>query len=175
MRWKIMALLCAAGMTALGAQAQFGRERASPHETTRAVIDGAALSITYGRPYMKGRKIMGGLVPYGRVWCPGADEATKLTTSKALKLGELAVPAGSYSLWMLPTADEWTLILNKQGDLFHLRRPEQDDLGKVKLEKRSLKAPVEQLTFSIENNPAGGGIIRMQWETTDVSVPFVVQ
>jgi hypothetical protein len=109
------------------------------------------------------------------VWCPGADEATKLTTSKALKLGELAVPAGSYSLWMLPTADEWTLILNKQGDLFHLRRPEQDDLGKVKLEKRALKAPVEQLTFTIEKNPAGGGIIRMQWETTDVSIPFVVQ
>src|SRR5262249_33773889 len=60
--------------------------RMSPHETISATIDEAMISITYGRPYMRGRRIMGALVPFGRVWCPGADQATALTTSKRLRL-----------------------------------------------------------------------------------------
>src|SRR2546425_489622 len=77
--------------------------RLSPHETVDATVDGSDMSIVYGRPYMRGRTIFGGLVPYGIVWCPGADEATMLATSRALRIGELAVPAGEYTLWILPT------------------------------------------------------------------------
>ncbi len=156
--------------------AQMPRRRISPHETTQATVDGAEISITYGRPSMRGRKIMGALVPYDRIWCPGADECTKLTTSRNLKIGNLQVPAGSYSLWMLPTAGDWTLIINRQADAFHTRYPAGDDLGRITLEKRSLSEPVEQLTFSVEKNPQGpGGVIRMRWETTAVSAPFTVQ
>src|SRR5467141_5177316 len=71
---------------------QFGGGRRSPHESVSAKIDGATMTIEYGRPYMRGRTIFGGLVPYQIVWCPGADAATTLDSSLPLQLGKLAVP-----------------------------------------------------------------------------------
>lgn len=151
------------------------RPRLSPHESVSATIDGAELTITYGRPYMRGRKIMGALVRYGQVWCPGADEATELTTSKPLRIGSLTLPAGSYTLWMLPTADEWTLIINKQTGIFHLSYYAPEDLARLPLQKRSVDHPVEQLTFAFATDPSQpGGAITMTWETTEVSAPFTV-
>lgn len=162
---------------AVVASGQFGtRWRISPHETTSGAVDSAALSITYGRPSMRGRKIFGELVPYGRVWCPGADEATTLTSDRPLKIGDLALAPGSYTLWMLPEAGDWMLVVNKQTNVFHTRYNSSYDLGRIKLEKKALASPVEQLTFAIVKNPAGaGGLINMTWETTEVSAPFTVQ
>ena len=98
-----------------GAAAQAGR--VSPHESVANVIDGADVSITYGRPSMRGRAIMGQLVPYGRVWCPGADEATTLTVV-AGRCGSAPsrCAAGSYTLWMLPAAGDWSLIVSKRDE-----------------------------------------------------------
>jgi len=147
----------------------------SPHETTTATVDNATLSIEYGRPSMRGREIFGALVPYGRVWCPGADEATKLTTSHALQFGDLTLKAGAYSLWILPLPDAWSLIFNGQADAFHTYHPESADVGKVVLHKEQLAQPMEQLTFAIERNPTGsGGAITMAWENTRVSAPFTL-
>jgi hypothetical protein len=151
------------------------RTRASPHETVEATIDGAALSITYGRPYMRGRTVMGGLVPYGRWWCPGADEATELTTSKALRIADLSVPAGTYTLYMLPAAGDWTLMINKRTGMFHTQYFPADDLGRITLRKRPIAAPIEQLTFAFDPNPSGsGGVLAMRWELTEVSAAFTV-
>ena len=149
-------------------------QRASPHDSTAATVDGAELTISYGRPYMRGRVIMGGLVPYGRVWCPGADEATTLSTTKPLTIGDVKVAAGRYTLWMLPSADQWTMIVNKQTGQWHTQYNSQFDLGRVALAKRTLPAPVDQLTFAIESAKGGGGNIVMSWETTEVSAPFTV-
>lgn len=149
--------------------------RLSPHERVAASIDGADLSITYGRPFMRGRTIMGALVPYGRVWCPGADEATTLTTSMPLRIGDLALARGSYTLWIVPSAGDWTLIVNKETGIFHTEHASRFDLGSVTLQKRAVEPPVEQLTFAIAKNPGGrGGSIVMSWETTEVSMPFTV-
>ena len=151
------------------------RSRVSPHESTANNVDGSAMSIEYGRPSTRGREIFGRLVPYGDVWCPGADEATMLSTSRPLHIGPLAVPAGEYSLWILPTEGEWTLILNKEAHTFHTNYRGSRDLGRVALQKRTLTTPVEQLTFAIEQSSAGaGGRIVMSWATTEVSVPFMV-
>ena len=156
--------------------AQVRQERKSPHESIRAAVDGADLTITYGRPYMRGRTIFGELVPYGRVWCPGADEATVLDSTRPLRLGSLAVPAGPHTIWILPTADRWTLVVSTEPSGFHTRYHESADLGRIELGKRSLSSPIEQLTFAIGKNPdGGGGVIRMTWETTEASVPFTVQ
>src|SRR4051812_38869529 len=84
--------------------------RASPHESVSASIDGSDLTITYGRPSMRGRKIFGALVPFDRVWCPGADEATTLDSTRELRIGTLMVPAGPHTIWVLPTAETWTLV-----------------------------------------------------------------
>jgi hypothetical protein len=151
-------------------------QRLSPHESVAATIDGANLSLSYGRPYMRGRAIFGSLVPYGRVWCPGADEATTLTTSRPLKIGDLALDAGSYTLWILPTANDWSLVVNRQTGIYHTDHSARFDIGSVPLAKRALDQPVEQLTFSIEPKPStGGGSITMTWEATAVSADFTVQ
>ena len=158
---------------AVAANAQ--RARVSPHESVSATIDGAQLSITYGRPYMRGRTIFGELVPYGRVWCPGADEATVLDSTRPLRLGTLDVPAGPHTIWILPTSDAWTLIVSKEPSGFHTRYNASADLGRIELRKRALSSPVEQLTFAIEKNSgAPGGVIAMSWEKTEVSAPFTV-
>lgn len=149
-------------------------QRASPHESTSGSVQGADLTITYGRPYMRGRAIMGSLVPYGRVWCPGADEATILATSAPLTFGELTLAAGRYSLWMLPSAGDWQLIVNRQTGQWHTQHDPSVDIGRVTLEKRSLTGAVEQLTFAIEKSPGGGGAIVMRWEKTEVRAPFGV-
>jgi hypothetical protein len=147
----------------------------SPHETTKGSVDGADMSIEYGRPSRRGRDIFGALVPYGRVWCPGADEATKLTTNRALQFGALKLKAGAYSLWILPLPDRWSLIFNSQADAFHTYHPENADVGTIELHKEGLSVPVEQLTFVIEQDASGsGGAITMAWETTRVSAPFTV-
>lgn len=147
----------------------------SPHEDTAATIDGAALSITYGRPSMRGREIFGGLVPFDRVWCPGADECTRLTTNRDLQFSGLTLKAGQYSMWMLPTESAWTLIFNSDSHAFHTDHNARRDVGRIQLEKQALSAPVEQLTFSLERNAAGkGGLLVMQWEKTRVAAPFSV-
>jgi hypothetical protein len=164
--------LVAVGLAAQGAaQAQ---QRASPHESVRETIDRAVITITSGRPYMRGREIFGALVPYGRVWCPGADEATVLDSDHDLRFGALTVPAGPHTIWMLPTADAWTLIVSAQPSGFHTRYPASSDLGRMELQKRELPSPIEQLTFAIHAAPSGGGTIAMMWATTEVSAPFTV-
>jgi len=110
----------------------------SPHESVNATIDGAEIVVTYGRPSMRGRAIFGALVPYGRVWCPGADEATTLDSSRVLHIGTLTVPAGPHTIWMLPTADTWTLVVSKEASGFHTRYNESADLGRVELRKQEL-------------------------------------
>jgi hypothetical protein len=168
----VLAILVVLGCRG-GASAQ-GR-RVSPHETTMATVDGSAMFIEYGRPSMRGRTIFGSLVRYDEVWCPGADEATMLSTSRSLKIGSLAVPAGEYSLWMVPTEGTWTLILNKDAHTFHTNHRGSRDLGRVELKKQALSSPVEQLTFAIEpNTPRPGGRIVMTWADTEVSAPFLV-
>jgi len=151
------------------------RNRVSPHETVSAAVDGAELTMTYGRPSMRGRQIFGALVPYDVVWCPGADEATTLESSKPLRIGSLAVPPGPHTIWMLPTAGAWTLVVSKEPSGFHTRYNASADLGRVPLEKQTLDAPVEQLTFAITKNAAGsGGTIEMRWATTRVAAAFSV-
>ena len=145
------------------------QSRISPHEQTKATIDGARITITYGRPSMRGRTIFGALVPYDRVWCPGADEATVLDSDKPIDLNGLKVPAGPHTIWMLPTANQWTLIVSKEPSGFHTQYHPDADLGRVTLRKDPINPTVEQLTFEIAPNRSGpGGSIAMHWEKTSV-------
>jgi hypothetical protein len=184
---RIIALACAVGLLlawtqgpllfarARGSFGQAGRPVLSPHETTQGSVDGAALSITYGRPSMRGRKIFGRLVPFNSTWCPGADECTRLSTNRDLQFDGLKLKAGDYSLWMLPTEAAWTLTFNSDGHAFHTGRSPRLDVGKITLKKETLPMPVEQLTFTIGPNPsAPGGLLAMSWETTRVTAPFTV-
>jgi DUF2911 family protein len=174
---RASAFLILAAVVFLGCRGMRAQGRVSPHERTATVtVDGSSMFIEYGRPSTRGRTIFGSLIRWDEVWCPGADEATYLSSSKSLKVGSLALPAGKYSLWIQPTEDVWTLIFNKDWDTFHTSYRARSDVGKVQMQKETLPANVEQLTFSIEPNaPGKGGRIAMSWATTKVSVPFTVE
>ncbi|HLX69803.1 MAG TPA: DUF2911 domain-containing protein [Verrucomicrobiae bacterium] len=155
---------------------------ASPHETTSKVIDGNRVTLTYGRPYTKDphtgetRKIWGTLVPYGKVWRTGADEATLLVIQKPIVIGGTTVPAGAYTLFTLPAEDgSAKLIINKQIGQWGLQYNEGQDLARVDLKKETLDQPVDEFTMAVAKNSDGGGIIKMSWENTQYSVPFTVQ
>ena len=95
--------------------------RASPHERVTGRVGDATLTITYGWLSMRGRTIFGALVPYDRVWCPGADEATTLDSDRPLQLAALRVLPGPHTIWMLPTGGTWTLVVSKEPSGFHTR------------------------------------------------------
>ena len=163
----VAALVVPAGLVA----AQ--EKRASPHETVKATIDGANVSITYGRPYMKGRKIFGGLVPYGQVWRTGADEATIIESDKALMFGAFHVNPGKISLYSVVTDKGWSLVLNKQVGQWGTEYKQGEDIGRVPMKVETLATPVEQFTITIDKGPGGkGGVIVMQWEKTKATLAF---
>ena len=145
-------------------------QRASPHETVSATVGGAKITIEYGRPYAKGRKIMGGLVPFGQVWRTGADEATTLTSDADLQIGSLKVPKGMYALFTLPGQASWQLIVNtvaKQWGAF--KYDASTDLGRTDMKVSAAAKPIEQFTIAIE--PSGSkGVLRMSWENTVATV-----
>ncbi len=145
----------------------------SPHVRTDWTIDGAAISIEYGRPYLKGRTIGKDVAPHGAVWRAGADEATTLKTDKPLKFGDLAVPAGTYTLWVVPGEKEWQLVVSKATGQWGTQYKEGADLGRVPMTLGKAKAPAEQLTYSIDDT-AKGATFRLEWGTTSASVPLTV-
>ncbi len=160
----------------------------TPHETTSAVVDGTRVILVYGRPFAKHprtgevRTVWGGLVPYGKVWRTGADEATLLITQQAIELGGRTVPAGAYTLWTIPEQDgSAKLIVNRQIGQWGADRDltkiynEANDVARVDLQKENLSTPVEQFTMAVERNPAGGGWLRLRWADTQYSVPFTVK
>jgi Protein of unknown function (DUF2911) len=158
------------------------QKRVSPHETISSVVDGNRVTVVYGRPYTKdpksseARKIWGGLVPYGKVWRTGSDEATTLITQKPIVMGGTTIPAGAYTLFTMP-ADDGTakLIINKQVGQWGTQYDEKQDLARVDLKKEALDPPADQFTMAVAKNPAGGGMIKLMWENTQFSVSFTVQ
>jgi Protein of unknown function (DUF2911) len=146
----------------------------SPPADTDIKVAGKRIAISYYAPSMHGRKIMGRLVPFGRVWCPGANVATGLTTEADLQLGDLKVPKGTYSLWAIPGEKEWTLIVNKQSGQHHLDYESAEDLGRTKMNVKTLGSPVETLKFELSAAGANKGTLALAWESTEASVPFTV-
>ncbi|HEU0185577.1 MAG TPA: DUF2911 domain-containing protein, partial [Blastocatellia bacterium] len=137
----------------------------SPPGTTELTVNGKKITITYGRPSMRGRKIMGGLVPFGQVWRTGANEATALITEADLTIGNLAIPKGSYSIYTLPSESGWKLIVNKMVNQWGTVYDEKQDLGRVDMKVGKTSAPVEQFTITLAKS-GNGGVIKLEWENT---------
>jgi hypothetical protein len=180
--FKPVVLLGLALLGTLPVVAQQQRPRVSPSATVNAEIGGAKLKLVYSRPLSKDpksgevRKIWGKLVPYGKVWRTGANEATLLTTDKDLEIGGLAVPAGTYSLYTLPEeSGDSKLIINKQTGQWGTVYDEKQDFGRVTLKKASLDKTVDQFTMDIRKGESNGGVLAMMWENTEYSVPFTVK
>jgi len=146
-------------------------KRPSPPGTAEVSLKGKTITIDYSRPSMRGRKIMGELVPYDKVWRTGANEATTLTTPVDLNIGGTKVPAGKYTLWTLPSAGTWKLIINKQTGQWGTNYDEKQDFARIDMQKSELSAPVEQFTISFDKKGEDTADLVMKWEKTSVSIP----
>jgi hypothetical protein len=144
----------------------------SPHVRTTWQVDGANISIEYGRPHLKGRSDAQ-VMPPGTEWRTGADEATVLKTDRALRFGTLVVPAGTYQVHSVPGAASWQLIISKSTQAWGIPYPAGQDLGRAPMSVQKTKAPVEQLTIAIDDTPAGA-TLRIEWGTTSARAPFTV-
>jgi hypothetical protein len=164
--------IAAASIAALSfaATAHAEDKRASPHAEVTAVLAGKKIAVSYGRPFMKGRAIFGGLVPWGQVWRTGADEATVFTTEADVVIGGLKVPKGEYALFTIPTEKQWTLVVNKTAKQWGAFKYDvAQDLGRVPMTVAGAAKPVEQ--FTIEMVPAGKQVtLKLMWDKTVASV-----
>jgi hypothetical protein len=144
----------------------------SPHETVEWSVGGAKITISYGRPFLKGRSL-DTLAPAGKIWRTGADAATTLTTDKALMFGALMIPAGTYTLFTVPGPTSWKLVVSKQTGQWGTEYSEDKDLGRADLKVETLPKPAEQVTISI-TEAGGSPTLNIDWGTTRATSPFMV-
>jgi hypothetical protein len=140
---------------------------ASPAATATASLGSATIKIDYNTPSMRGRKIMGGLVPYGQVWRTGANPATTLTTSTDMTFGTLTVPAGTHTIYTLPGEKGWLLIINNQTGQWGTVYDPSKDLGRTPMVSKPMAAPQELMSISFEKTTANSTQLHVKWETTD--------
>lgn len=144
-------------------------QRASLRDTVVGDVGGAHVTIEYGRPSKRGRTIWGTLVPWGRWWMPGADEATVITNSKPIVIGGLAVPAGEHTIYTIPSDDEFMLVINNEVGQFHTEYRPARDLGRVPMTKVAITDVVERMMFALESSSAGT-MLKLAWDDRLYSV-----
>ena len=151
-----------------------GQRYTSPPATASVKIAGKQISVDYYSPSVHGRRIFGSLVPYGRVWCPGANVATGLTTEADLRIGNLKLPKGAWSIWAIPAEQEWTLVINKETGQHHLDYDPGQDFARTKMNVKKLASPVEAFRIDLVSEGENNGRLALVWETTEASIPFTV-
>jgi hypothetical protein len=169
---SIAALAC----TTVLAVASLAQDKpSSPPANAMVTLAGKQVIINYHAPSTRGRKIMGGLVPYDQVWRTGANEATTLVTAVSLKIGTLNVPAGTYTIFTLPSQKQWLLIVSKKTGEWGIPYPEGDDLGRTPMMSKSLATPQEVMSITFENNKSNSAELHVRWENTDEYVTVTAQ
>jgi hypothetical protein len=138
----------------------------SPHDTVRGAVGVAQLRIDYGRPSVRGRKVLGNplLVPFDSVWRTGADAATQFTTTASLSLGGVDLMPGTYTLWTMPTKTGAQLIVNRQRGQWGTEYDPAQDVGRVEFRTEALTAPIEQFTIRIVPGTGNSGALVLEWE-----------
>jgi len=167
---SVLCLGLALFVVASHAQQDKSKRPSPPATATLDLGNGKSITIDYSSPRAKGRKIYGGLVPFGKVWRTGANESTTFVTTADVTVGGTKVPAGSYTLFTIPDKDKWTLVISKKTGEWGTDYPgASNDLARVDMKVSTLPAPVENFTISFEKS-ASGGTLNLDWETTRASV-----
>jgi hypothetical protein len=162
------------GITAFAACGEGAQNKESrpspPAKATCSMAAGKTITVDYSSPRMKGRKIFGGLVPFGEIWRAGANEATTFITDTDVTVGGTAVPAGSYTIFTIPGEGKWTLVISKKTGEWGTAYPgPSNDLARVEMKVSKLPAAAENFTIAFD--PSGAVCtLRMEWETTRASV-----
>lgn len=158
MKKILVSILCLVLVTGVNAQ----KKRPSPAATAEGTINGAKITINYSQPSAKGRKIMGGLVPYGEVWRTGANEATVFETDKAIKVEGKELAAGKYELFTIPGESEWVIIFQNYAKQWgHFSYKESNDVLRVTVKSGKSNSFVETFEIKVSNDG-----VTMAWENT---------
>ncbi|MEO8562451.1 MAG: DUF2911 domain-containing protein [bacterium] len=152
-----------------------GVKSMSMRDTTRVSIGGNTFNVDYGRPLVRGRQVLGNLVPYDSVWRTGANAATQFTTSAPITLAGIKLAKGTYTLWTSPHKNGTELIVNKQTGQWGTGYDGSFDLGKAAMATETLASPVEKFTISIDSTDARRGTLAMSWGPFRWTAPIVVQ
>jgi hypothetical protein len=172
----ILNCLLSGALLAMFAAAAAGPAQAytSPPAKVEVTIAGKNIRVDYYAPSMHERKIMGELVPFGEVWCTGANWATQITTEADLQIGDLKLPKGTYSIWTVPNEKEWLLIINKETGQSHLDYDPAADFGRTKMTVTALKMPVETFQIDLRAGQGKTGTLALRWENTEASISFTI-
>jgi hypothetical protein len=156
---------------ALSARGWAQAPKPSQHGSVSQQIAGTTITIEYNRPVARGRTLFGSLVPYGRVWCPGADYCTTIQLSTDVKINGQKLAAGTYSLWAEPQAERWTMIFNRAQPVFHTRYPPDQDVLRVQTDARQGQH-METLAFYFPAVDGNHAELVLHWGT--VVVPLSI-
>jgi hypothetical protein len=146
---------------------------ASQRASVMQQVAAATITIDYSRPVARGRKLFGTLVPYGKPWCPGADKATKFTTSRSVQVNGMTIDKGSYSIWAIPEPDTWTIIFSRKADTWHEPYPDGEDYTRVTATPR--EGPhMEALAYYFPVVDGRGAELDLQWGRVVVPLQITV-
>jgi hypothetical protein len=164
MKTTILLLMTGLMASSLLSCAQDKQSRPSPAAKATGKGGNATITIDYSSPAVKGRKVFGDLVPYGKIWRAGANEATIFEIDTDVKVEGQALAKGKYGLFAIPGESEWTIVFNKTWNQWgSYRYKQEEDALRVKVGTKKTAQPVENLAFSIEN-----GKVYLRWENTEV-------
>jgi hypothetical protein len=167
----LVVVTAALGVFAWTAPGRAQAPRPSQHGSVSQTVANTTITIEYNRPVARGRALFGALVPYGRVWCPGADNCTTIQLSTDVKVNDQALAAGTYSVWAEPQADKWTIIFNSAQPVFHTRYPRDRDVLRVQSAPRE-GSQMETLAFYFPIVDGHHAELVLHWGT--VVVPLAI-
>ena len=166
-------VLALAFAAAPSAQEAAPKVKPSQHGSVSQRIADTTITLEYNRPVARGREIFGKLVPYGKIWCPCADDATTIEVSTKVLFEGQELPAGRYSVWSEPGPDKWTIIFNKQANVFHTRYPSGQDALRLEITPRA-GSHMETLAFYFPVVDGHKGELVLHWGTLVVPMKFEV-
>ena len=170
---KKIIMVLAAACFFLGAHAQLKTPAPSPTQTIRQDFGLSSIELSYSRPGMKNRKIFGDLVPFGKVWRTGANQATTISFGDEVTIGDVKIPAGKYGLLSIPDEDQWTLIITRQLDVTSpaAYKPEMD-VVRVSAKTMKMDDKMETFTMQFADIKPTSCQLHLMWDKTAVALPI---
>jgi hypothetical protein len=170
-QFAVLGIVCLALVVAAATRTHAQNPPASPPAKASCDLGGGkSITVDYSSPRAKGRKIFGELVPFGKVWRAGANSATTFVTTADLKVGGTDVPAGNYTMFAVPEADKWTLVISKKTGEWGTAYPgPSEDLARIPMKVAATSGPVENFTIAFDKS-ASGCTMHLDWEKTTASV-----
>ncbi|UCD23639.1 MAG: DUF2911 domain-containing protein, partial [Gemmatimonadota bacterium] len=172
--WLTASAFLATALISVASQANGQAIKFSQAGRVTQMLGDTEIEIRYSRPVARGRELFGNLVPWGNVWAPGADSATTISFSDQVLFGGERLPAGKYSIWMIPDPVSWTVIISNVPDVYHTRYAEGQDALRLYVEPE-MGMHMETLTFHFPVVDGPNAVLAFHWGETVIRVPIEIE